>query len=201
MTTDAVYRLADSAEDKQKILRLRDLVYVHGGGRLEGIADTTGTFDRFDAQADYILAELCGEVVGMVKVVRDSEAGLPCDDVVDLTEFRVGHQLVEIGHLIIRPDVRRHSVDTGLIRLGLLHGIYVFGATRLLGDFFVDGSGGLCGFYRNLGFVALGEPHRDERLVGAPLSLVAGLDFADAAARMLQGTGQPARLLEFFCHR
>jgi predicted GNAT family N-acyltransferase len=197
MTEQPSYALATTAADKEAVLRLRDQVYVQDQGRLDDAQDMAGTFDRFDAFADYILARLDGEPAGCVKVVRDSELGLPCEDVADLTEFKNGHRVVELGHLMTRPDIRHRMLGMGLMREGLLHGIR-WGATRLVGDFFVDDTGELRGFYRSLGFVALCDPYSDERFAGAPLSLVAGLDFAGAADRVPGSQGKEHQLLEYF---
>ncbi|MEU9340156.1 GNAT family N-acetyltransferase [Streptomyces sp. NPDC048278] len=197
MTEQSSYTLATSAADKAAVIRLRDQVYVQDQGRLDDAGDMAATFDRFDAYADYILARLDGEPVGCIKVVRDSELGLPCQDVADLTEFKDGHRVVELGHLMTRPDVRHQMLGMALMREGLLHGIR-HGATRLVGDFFVDDTGELRGFYRSLGFVALCKPYPDERFAGAPLSLVGGLDFAGAADRVPGSHGKERQLLEYF---
>ncbi|MGW2486097.1 GNAT family N-acetyltransferase [Streptomyces sp. NPDC001606] len=197
MTDETSYALATSTADKEAVMRLRDQVYVQDQGRLDDAGDMAGTFDRFDAYADYILARVDGEAVGCIKVVRDSELGLPCEDVADLTEFKDGHTVVELGHLMTRPDVRHRMLGMGLMRAGLLHGIRC-GATRLVGDFFVDDTGALRGFYQSLGFVALCEPYPDERFAGAPLSLVGGLDFAGAAERIAHSDGKERQLLEYF---
>ena len=197
---ETVFSVVETAEDKKEILRLRELVYVQDQGRLEDADDMTDTFDRFDAYADYLIARTNGEPVGCVKVVRDSERGLPCEGEADLTEFKHGHSVVELGHLMTLPTVRNQMIGMGLMRAGLLHGILRYGATRLVGDFFVDKSGGLIGFYRMLGFVPLSEPYADERFAGAPLSLVAGLDFAGAEERIGVCEGRRRQLLEYFFH-
>ncbi len=196
----AIYAVASSVEDKKEVIRLRELVYVQDQGRLNDAADMADTFDRFDPYADYLLARVDGEPAGCIKVVRDSELGLPCEGEADLTEFKDGHVVVELGHLMTLPSVRKQLLGMGLMRAGLLHGILWHGATRLVGDFFVDRSGELLGFYRTLGFIPLCEPYRDERFAGAPLSLVAGLDFADAAKRLAGSTGKKRALLEYFFH-
>lgn len=200
MSQDMVYRIAIRAEDKRQVIRLRELVYVHDQGRLNHASDMAATFDRFDAFADYILAEYAGQPVGAIKVVRDSALGLPCEDIVDLSEFGAGHRLVELGHLMTVPKFRTQHIGMGLMRAGLVHGVRWCGATRLVGDFFVDNSGALRSFYQAIGFVPLGEPYRDERFAGAPLSLVAGLDLAEAAARLPASKGKVRDLLQFFFH-
>ncbi len=198
MSDGAVYRSAVTPADKRHVMRLRDLVYVRDQHRITSVSDMAETFDGFDAYADYILAEVAGEPVGTVKVTRDSPAGLPCETVTDLGAFRAGHTLVEVGHLMTLPGVRHQQYGMGLMRAGLWHGIRTYGATRLVGDFFADDSAGLRSFYRAIGFVPLAEPYTDTRFAGAPLSVVAGLDFASAAARIPASAGKERRLLEFF---
>jgi GNAT superfamily N-acetyltransferase len=140
-----VYRQAETTADMQHVMRLRDLVYVQDQGRLASASDMSKTFDRFDGHAAYFLAEINGEPVGTIKVVDDSPLGLPCEAVVDIDEFRSGHHLIELGHLMTDPRIRGQRVGLGLMRSGLVHAVRQFGATRLVGDFFAEGP------YVNLG--------------------------------------------------
>ncbi|BCL16582.1 GNAT family N-acetyltransferase [Micromonospora sagamiensis] len=198
-TTGMVFRLAESTADRAAVLRLRDAVYVQDQGRLHDAADTEQTFDRFDPYAHYILALDGDEPVGTVKVIPDQAAGLPCEDVVDLTALRPGNRLVEFGHLMTLPAIRSRSVGLALMREALVHSVRRFGATHIIGDFFVDeNSGQLRDFYLEIGFVPLGEPYLDERFAGGPLSLVAYLDVPDAVARSRTPEGRRSRLLQFF---
>lgn len=198
MSDDAVYRLATTAADKRHVMRLRDLVYVREQGRLATPSDMSQTFDRFNDHAAYVLAEIDGESVGTIKVVNDSPLGLPCEDVVDLDEFRFGHHVVELGHLMTDPRIRGQRVGLGLMRSGLVHAVRQFGATRLVGDFFADGPSALRSFYQALGFIPIGAPYRDERFSLAPLSVVAGLDLAGATARAKDAAGSIGGLMRFF---
>src|SRR5882757_3415352 len=101
------FRLAEMPADKEVLLFLRDAVYVQDQGRLADSGDMTATFDRFDDQAVYILAEQDGEPIGTVKVIADSLAGLPCEDMIDISEVRGADgnraRLAEIGHLMTVP--------------------------------------------------------------------------------------------------
>jgi predicted GNAT family N-acyltransferase len=195
---DVTFRMASTDAERADVLRLRDAVYVQDQERLADAADTADTFDRFDGHAEYILGYRGGEAVGTIKVVPDSPLGLPCDDTVDLTQMRPGNRLVEFGHLMTLPTVRSQNIGMALMREALVHSLRVHRATHILGDFFVDDSGGLRDFYRDIGFVALHEPYRDVRFRGAPLSLVAALDTADAARRARAEEQRGNRLLQFF---
>jgi predicted GNAT family N-acyltransferase len=197
-----VLRLARSKTERADVVRLRDAVYVQDQGRLADVADTAGTFDRYDAYAEYILAYDGDEAVGTVKLIADSAAGLPCDTVVDLTELRgLGDsRLVEFGHLMTLPRIRGQEVGMALMREGLVRCVARHGATHILGDFFVDDGGGLRSFYTDIGFVGLGAPYQDARFKDAPLSLVGVLDVRAAAARARSDTELGNRPLQYFFH-
>ena len=195
---NVTFRVAGTEADKADVLRLRDAVYVGDQGRLADAGDTAATFDRFDPYAEYIVGYDGGKPVGTVKVVPDTAAGLPCDDTVDLTELRCGNRLVEFGHLMTLPEVRHRHIGMALMREAVIHSAGQYDMTHILGDFFVDDSEGLRGFYKEIGFVALHEPYEDTRFKGSPLSLVAALDVADAVSRAHTPEGRKSRLLQYF---
>ncbi|MER5302442.1 GNAT family N-acetyltransferase [Streptomyces lasiicapitis] len=192
------FRLARTEAERADVLRLRDAVYVEDQGRLADAADTAATFDRFDAHAEYILGYVDGEAAGTVKVVPDSAAGLPCDDTVDVSALRAGNRLVEFGHLMTLPSMRHREIGMALMREAVIHSARKHDMTHILGDFFVDDSEGLRGFYKEIGFFALHEPYEDARFKGAPLSLVAALDVTEAVSRARTPEGQKSRLLQYF---
>ncbi|MEI5100725.1 GNAT family N-acetyltransferase [Streptomyces sp. PmtG] len=192
------FRVARTEADKADVLRLRDAVYVADQGRLADAGDTAATFDRFDAHAEYIVGYADGQPVGTVKVVPDSAAGLPCDDTVDISELREGHRLVEFGHLMTLPEVRHREIGMALMREAVVHSARKHDMTHILGDFFVDDSEGLRGFYKEIGFFALHEPYEDTRFKGSPLSLVAALDVTEAVRRARTPEGRKSRLLQYF---
>jgi len=202
MTTAAAtvrYTPARSAADQAAVARLREIVYVLDQGRLNDVADTSATFDRFDAVSTYILAYEGAEAIGTVKVVPDGGRGLPCDDTVDLSALRPGNKLVEIGHLMTVPAVRDRAIGLGLMREALRYSVVHFGATHLLGDFFADEEGGrLRAFYTGIGFVAVGEAYPDHRFAGSPLSVVGALDIRAAVGRTRADTDRRNRLMHYF---
>ncbi|MFF9690820.1 GNAT family N-acetyltransferase [Streptomyces sp. NPDC014623] len=195
---DVAYRIARTDAERADVILLRDAVYVRDQGRLADTADTAATFDRFDGTAEYIVGYLDGAPVGTVKVIPDSPSGLPCDDTVDLSPLRPGNRLVEFGHLMTLPKLRHQEIGMALMRQALVHGVRAHGATHIIGDFFVDDSGGLRSFYQDIGFVALGEPYTDERFRGAPLSLVAALDVLEAARAARDDVHRGNRVLQYF---
>ncbi|MFD9903058.1 GNAT family N-acetyltransferase [Streptomyces sp. NPDC059063] len=192
------FKVARTPADKADVLRLRDAVYVGDQGRLADAGDTAATFDRFDPYAEYIVGYDDGRPVGTVKVVPDTEAGLPCDDTVDLSGLRDGNRLVEFGHLMTLPEMRHREIGMALMREAVIHSARTHDMTHILGDFFVDDSEGLRGFYKEIGFFALHEPYEDHRFKGSPLSLVAALDVTEAVRRARTPEGKKSRLLQYF---
>jgi putrescine aminotransferase len=200
--TDTVtFRIAESAADKADVVKLREEVYVRDQGRLGDARDTADTFDRFDGNAVYILAADGVEPIGTIKVVPDSAAGLPCEDMVDVAELkRPGNRLVEFGHLMTVPRARGRSVGMALMRTALLFCIAEYAATHVLGDFFAEQGGGLRDFYRQIGFVPVGPAYRDARFLNAPLSVVAVLDLRDAGRRARADREKRNGPLQYFFH-
>jgi len=196
---NVTFRVARTDAEKADVRRLRHVVYVGDQGRFADVADAATTFDRFDPYAEYITAyDDDGRPVGTVKVIPDGEAGLPCDDTVDLSGLREGNRLVEFGHLMTLPEVRHREIGMALMREAVICSARKHDMTHILGDFFVDDSEGLRGFYKEIGFVALHEPYEDTRFQGAPLSLVAALGVADAVRRNSTPEGKKSRLLQYF---
>ncbi|MEU8953449.1 GNAT family N-acetyltransferase [Streptomyces sp. NPDC048518] len=199
MLDDITFRRARTPAEAADVLRLREAVYVQDQERLTDTAQTADTFDKFDAQAYYLLAYAGTEAVGTIKIVPDSPAGLPCEDVADLGGWRTGHRLVEFGHLMTLPDVRHHKVGMRLMREALVHSVQTHQVTCILGDFFVDDlDGRLRDFYTDIGFVPVHGPYKDPRFTGAPLSMVAALDVPEAVRRCKEAGAGANRVLGYF---
>lgn len=194
------FRIAQSAADRACVIQLRDAVYIKDQGRLVNTNDTESTFDRFDAHSDYIIAAEGPEPIGTVKVVPDSAAGLPCDDVVNISELRRGNRVVELGHLMTIPRVRHRSIGKALMRQALIRSVQKYRATHIVGDFFVDDERGLRSFYTEIGFTALTPPYPDNRFKGAPASVVAVLDVIEAARRCRANADVCPAPLHYFFH-
>jgi predicted GNAT family N-acyltransferase len=189
-----------AACDDASVRRVREIVYVDDQQRLRSSAEMADTFDRFDKASCYILAIEDGEPVGTVKVIGDSEAGLPCGDHVDIVALRANHQVAEIGHLLSVPAVRQRGIGMGLMRQALVHAVQSLGATHILADFFASAKDGgqLRPFYVEIGFSPVGEPFYDERFQGSPMSRVGVLDVPAAAAATRLAVGRRRELMEFF---
>ncbi len=199
MLDDVTFRRARTPAEHADVLRLRDAVYVQDQERLTDTGQTAATFDRFDAFSYYIVGYSGAEAVGTVKIVPDSPAGLPCEDVADVSALRAEHRLVEFGHLMTLPGVRNHKVGMRLMREALVYSAREHDVTCILGDFFVDDfDGRLRDFYTDIGFIPVHGPYRDPRFTGAPMSMVAALDVPDAVRRCKAAGADGSGLLRYF---
>jgi predicted GNAT family N-acyltransferase len=192
--------MAAGRNDWDVIYRLRQAVYVDGEGRLGSVEDMSSTFDRFNAKATYFIASVEGSAVGCIKVIADSENGLPCDEIVDLSRHRrEGAVIVELGHVATLPQVRHHGIGRSLMREGLIFAVSRVRATHIIGDFFVEsGTDGLRRFYTALGFEPLSEPYADARFKNAPLSIVGILEIAKGVKLYREAAGKASSLLSFY---
>jgi predicted GNAT family N-acyltransferase len=191
-----------SAEGMRDVLTLRDRVYVADQGRLNSIDDTKDTFDKYDRYGTYLVAYSGAAPIGTVKVIRDSEIGLPCESTakltVNLADYRAKGRLVEFGHLVSAPEVRSRGVGMQLMRFGLMFSVARLKATHILGDFFADESGRFQPFYSRIGFKAVSEPYRDVRFAGSPLSVVGLVEIEAAFQIWREGSEDQRKLLDFF---
>ncbi len=196
-TNNIELRIATTARAKQDVLALRKAVYVGTENRISEVADFQQTFDRWDEQARYIVAYDEGTPVGTVKVIPDSEAGLPCAEFVDLAAVRARGLPVEFGHLIVLPGQRGQGIGMLLMREAFRFSVHEFRATHIVADLFLD-KRDTSTFYRKLGFEVLHGPYRDPRFLGAPESLLMIVDI-DRTVRMAAEPDSPVnQLLDFF---
>jgi predicted GNAT family N-acyltransferase len=184
------------------VISLRDRVYVADQGRLSSVDDTRDTFDKYDAHGTYLVAYSGGTPVGTVKVIRDSELGLPCESTatltVDLSPLRKHGRLVEFGHLVSAPEVRSQGIGMKLMRHALMFSVRKLRATHIFGDFFAEADGSFQPFYARVGFKPVSEPYRDVRFTGSPLSIVGMVDISEALQIWRQGSESQRKLLDFF---
>jgi predicted GNAT family N-acyltransferase len=184
------------------VFALRDRVYVADQGRLSSVDDTRDTFDRYDRYGTYLVAYSRAAPIGVVKIIRDSELGLPCESIarltIDLSAYRAKGRLVEFGHLVSAPEVRSRGVGMELMRHGLRFSVSRLKATHILGDFFADEHGKFQPFYARIGFTPISEPYRDARFLGSPLSIVGLVEIEAALKRWREGSEDQRKLLEFF---
>lgn len=201
-SSEVVVREVTSEEGMKDVLALRDRVYVADQGRLTSIDDTKDTFDKYDQYGTYLVGYLDGVPIGTVKIIRDSELGLPCESearlTVNLNDYRANGRLVEFGHLVSAPEVRSQGVGMQLMRHGLMFSVKKLKATHILGDFFANEDGSFQPFYARVGFRPICEPYRDERFAGSPLSVVGLVEIEAAFKIWREGSESQRKLLDFF---
>jgi predicted GNAT family N-acyltransferase len=184
------------------VITLRDRVYVADQGRLSSVDDTKDTFDKYDQYGTYLVAYADATPIGAVKIIRDSELGLPCESTakltVDLAALRAAGRLVEFGHLVSAPEVRSQGVGMHLMRHGLMFSVGKLKATHILGDFFADPDGNFQPFYARVGFRPISEPYRDVRFSGSPLSIVGMVEIETGFKIWREGSEGQRKLLEYF---
>jgi predicted GNAT family N-acyltransferase len=198
--SDIVVREVNSEDGMRDVIALRNLVYVSDQGRLSSVDDTRDTFDKYDEYGTYLVGYRGATPIGVVKIIRDSVLGLPCESTANLTvnmaELRARGRLVEFGHLISTPEVRSQGVGIHLMRHGFLFSVGKLKATHILGDFFAGADGSFQPFYGRIGFVPISEPYRDVRFVGSPLSIVGIVEIETMFKLWRDGTESQRKLLD-----
>jgi predicted GNAT family N-acyltransferase len=201
-TNEITVREVTSAEGMRDVIALRDRVYVADQGRLNSVDDTKDTFDKYDQHGTYLVGYLDTTPIGVVKIIRDSDLGLPCEAVarltVNLDDYRGNGRLVEFGHLVSAPEVRSQGVGMQLMRHALMFSVGKLKATHILGDFFANEDGSFQSFYTRLGFKPICEPYRDVRFAGSPLSVVGLVEIEAAFKLWREGSESQKKLLDFF---
>lgn len=200
--SEITVREVTSDEGMRDVLLLRDRVYVTDQGRLGSVDDTKDTFDKYDQYGTYLVAYHDATPIGAVKIISDSELGLPCESTakltVNLAELRANGRLVEFGHLVSAPEVRSQGVGMHLMRHGLMYSVGKLKATHILGDFFADADGNFQPFYARVGFRPVSEPYRDVRFTGSPLSIVGLADIEASFKIWREGSEGQRKLLDYF---
>jgi hypothetical protein len=150
MASRPTLKFATRPEDWEAVRHLRHAVYVVETGRLRGVEDTRHTFDAFDQFSKYILAYIGEEPVGTIKIIADSERGLPCEGQVSLNALRAIGRPAEMGHLLTMRTARTRRVALDLMKMALAYACVFLDVTHIVGDFFVSGANdeSLAEFYR-----------------------------------------------------
>lgn len=191
-------RLVHTHADREAVLRLREAVYVQSDQRISCVGDFRETFDKYDRYASYLLACLDGEPVGAVKVIRDSDIGLPCEEIASIRGVRdQAAGLVEFGHFITLPTVRKNSVVFAIMASAVSFAANECEASHILADVFFEKAieDFENHFYRRLGCEIVHGPYGDHRFLEAPQSLVIVFSIAEMIRRAEQASGHEKRLL------
>jgi len=188
------FREVTGSTDWPHIQALREAIYVTAENRIGEETGFYGSFDRYDSHSKWFLAMSEGGAVGCVKVIRDSDIGLPYESIIGHQKRAPGQVIAEIGHLLSLSGPMSAPVVLGLMRESFAYSVNQLGATHVVGDVFLDKSKGDA-FYRRVGFTTLHGPYRDPRFVDAPLSMIIILEVASLALHMRQSKGMLKDLL------
>ena len=188
------FREVIGSTDWHHIQALREAIYVTAENRIGEETGFYGSFDQYDNYSKWFLAMSEGRAVGCVKVIRDSDIGLPYETIIGRQKRAPGKVVAEIGHLLSLSGPMSTPVVLGLMRESFAYCVNQLGATHVVGDVFLDKSKGDA-FYRRIGFTTLHGSYHDPRFVDAPLSMIIILEVASLALRMRQSKGMLNDLL------
>lgn len=189
-----------SDRDWEAVIQLRQKVYVESDSRISEVSSFAETFDRFNRQAAYFLAFRQDQPIGTLKLIDDSEQGLPCEEIASLAHLKKLGRCVEVGHLIVLPEFRKSRVSMYLFREATHYSASQLGARFLIGDVFIDGSKQNFehDFYHMMGFENVHGPYRDHRFLESPLSLIISLDLEKLPLYARTAEGTRKKLFTFF---
>lgn len=145
------YGIATKVEEQKQA---RYLIY---GVFMQELGFVSVRPDQFDASAVYVVGKKSSAIIAAVRIVLDSEDGLPLDGYYDLSALRSrAYRLVEVGRLACHPDHR-----TNLVALrgrgSMIRAAANMGASHLVIDSLIE----LTPLYRRIGFSPVGEPFVD----------------------------------------
>ena len=107
-------RQATSAQDRDRVFRLRYEIYVDEMGRTQRYADNArGVIEEpFDETATLLLAEDDGEAIGTIRVNYRMRGPLECEDLYELDRFRpyYPNKVSMTTKLVVRKDRRSSGV-------------------------------------------------------------------------------------------
>lgn len=185
--------------DADEIIRLREIVYVSESKRIAATDDLQESFDGYRAYTTEFVVRSRGRLIGTVRVIRDSEAGLPCGKTVDFAPYRRMGDIAEFGHLLLDPEFRNSGAILLLLREAYRYCRYTLRARFIFGDIFVDTTpdGGINGFYKLLGFSECGPRYPDNRFLGSPMSVVMVFDDSTTDSRAAALRGYSRRIMHY----
>ena len=126
-----VVRIIDSEYDLEKVLALRYKTYLDAGFyKSGGLKAVNGREipDRYEAHATNIVLERDAKIIGAIRIIGDSDAGLPADKLYDCTQLRNNGAIIaepsrfavdpkaQGSHLsdILLQAMRQYALETGI---------------------------------------------------------------------------------------
>ncbi len=165
--------------DLEALYRFRHEVYVDELGWLP--PDPSGLLrDGFDDLAyNYVATDGDGKVVGSMRVVPDSPAGLPLERVAPLDGFRDGaRNLVELCRLVVRSDHRGSRLGGLLMKAGYQRAV-IQKASHIVIDTYLE-NGATMHLYEKMGFGRVSDEYHDPFHLRAEPSIALSLDITRA---------------------
>lgn len=145
---DVLYKIAEDLSEKKAARKLIEQVFVEelGYSRIQS--------DKFDDIAVFMIAKLNNQIIASLRLIPDSESGLPLDAYTDLSELRnINRKLVEVSRLACLKDFRDNHVSINGIAF-LKEVLCDMGITHVVVDSFLHSAR----LYKQLGFTPLGKP-------------------------------------------
>jgi hypothetical protein len=170
VATNVRYVIAWKSEDFQMIDELLRNVYVTERGWLS-TAYSNILEDKYHPHSRYILA-MCKEVgIGCLRIVSDSNVGLPIEQFFPIAPLKETQRFVESQRLMVLPEYRNaimngapYGMWTGLVKACIQY-CFVNKISHVFADLFTDPSTGpMVRKFRALGFQQVGIPFHDAEL-------------------------------------
>jgi predicted GNAT family N-acyltransferase len=151
VTTQIVYKIAESQAEKIEARKVIEDVFVHELG-CSSIKP-----DRFDELSTFIVAQVNGKTIAALRIIPDSGDGLPIEEYIDLSLFRnKNSKLGEVSRLACFKEYRNNTV--------ILKGLSFFKqlAQNLdISHLVIESLLRTANLYRRIGFTPMGEPFFD----------------------------------------
>lgn len=197
--SNQIYRpsffIARSEEEFAEVKRIRQRTYVDRDGRL---ATTESSFDRFNSAAEYLVWGRKDSAKGTIKIILDSEIGLPCEKFVAIENLRSVGKVTEFGHFITDESVRSTPLVLKMMQEAVTHCYLHHNCRFIIGDMFLaeNRAGNFDKhLYSQLGATPLYGPYNDHRFLNSPLSLIWVVDVDDMIRQLPHLEGVRRRLL------
>ena len=191
---------AKEQNDFKQIISLREKIYVREENRISQVEDFAKSFDKYNNSSVYFLAFNEDIPIGTIKVINDSDSGLPCEEIVTIKHLKADNIIVEFGHLIILPEFRyNRKIVFCLMREAFKYSYKFLNASHIVADVFIDKKRNyLTDFYHKAGFKDLFGPYQDKRFIDSPASLLIILEIEELHKKLTSTHGRRRKLLDSF---